>query len=519
MQPEVALPTIQAETLFFESPVMKFLLRFSFVILLLCVGRIAPLHAQTKDISTLESMKQRGYFTWGADAEGGAPYVFVNPDNPNQLIGYEVDIANEIGKYLGLKAVMKQNSWDALVPALNRKDFDIILNGLEITDARMEVINFTKPYYVYSQQIVVRSEEERIGTFLDLRGKTVGALSASVGLNMLEEIGKVDIKIYPGVVEPYRDLADKRLDAVVLDLPMAIFYARPNPKLKFVGEPSGEGFYGIGVRKEDTELRDKLNSIIEMMVANGTAERIAKKWNIYTRAQSRITAYRENSVFGSAKKSTWEQLGKYLPALFDGAWVTVQLSVVAMILAVSLGLFIAILRLYSPAPIRFLAGAYVEIIRGTPLLIQLYLIYYGLPNIGIKLDAFTAAVAGLALNYSAYEAENYRAGIQSIPHGQMEAALALGMTKIMALRKIIIPQAIKIVLPPVSNDFIALFKDSSLVSVITMVELTKVYGYLAASSYDYIGLGALTATIYFMMSYPASLFARHLEKKMAYGRR
>jgi len=93
--PEVALPTIQAETLFIESPVMKFLLRFSFVILLLCVGRIAPLHAQTKDISTLESMKQRGYFTWGADAEGGAPYVFVNPDNPNQLIGYEVDIANE----------------------------------------------------------------------------------------------------------------------------------------------------------------------------------------------------------------------------------------------------------------------------------------------------------------------------------------------------------------------------------------------------------------------------------------
>lgn len=494
--------------------------------LVLCcgiLGIILPLagvtFAQSKlDISTLESIMQRGYFTWGADAEGGAPYVFVNPDNPNELIGYEVDIANEIARRLGVKAVMKQNSWDALVPALNRKDFDIILNGLEITDARLEVISFTKPYYVYSQQIVVRATDNRIGTLFDLRDKTVGTLSASVGMIMLQDLGGVNIKVYPGVVEPYRDLADSRLDAVVLDLPMAIYYARPNPQLKFVGEPTGEGFYGIGIRKEDSELLEKLNEIITDMVASGATEKIAKKWNIWTRAQSRIGEYKENSIFGSTKKSTWQQLGKYLPLLLDGAWVTVKLSVVAMILAISLGLFIGIVRLYSPAPIRFIAGAYVEIIRGTPLLIQLYLIYYGLPNIGIKLDAFTAAVAGLALNYSAYEAENYRAGIQSIPHGQMEAALALGMTKLMALRTIIIPQAFKIVLPPVSNDFIALFKDSSLVSVITMVELTKVYGYLAATSYDYIGLGLLTAAIYFMMSYPASLFARSLEKKMSYGK-
>lgn len=487
------------------------------------IGILLPLSgiatAQLQETSTLESIKQRGYFTWGADAEGGAPYVFVNPDNPSELIGYEVDMANEIAGRLGVKAVMKQNAWDALVPALNRKDFDIILNGLEITDDRLEEISFTKPYYVYSQQIVVRAEENRIGTLFDLREKTVGTLSASEGMAMLQDLGGVNIKVYPGVVEPYRDLADTRLDAVVLDLPIAIYYARPNPQLKFVGEPTGEGFYGIGVRKQDTKLLEKLNEIIRDMVATGTTDRIAKKWNIWTRAQSRIDEYKENSVFGSTKKSTWQQLGTYLPMLLGGAWVTVKLSVVAMILAVALGLFVAITRLYSPAPIRFLAGTYVEIVRGTPLLIQLYLIYYGLPNIGIELDAFTAAVAGLALNYSAYEAENYRAGIQSIPHGQMEAALALGMTRMMSLRKIIIPQAFKIVLPPVSNDFIALFKDSSLVSVITMVELTKVYGYLSATSYDYIGLGLLTAAIYFMMSYPASLFARSLEKRMSYGKR
>lgn len=471
-----------------------------------------------EETNTLSAIKQRGILYWGADAEGGAPNVFVNPQNPEELIGFEVDLANEIAKKIGVKAEMKQNSWDALVPALTRKDFDVIINGLEITEPRKNLINFSKPYYVYSQQIVVQKENTDIQKLTDLRGKVVGTLASSVAMRILEDIG-VDAKVYPGVVEPYRDLADSRLDAVVLDLPIAIYYAKPNTKLKFVGEPLGEGYYAIGIRKEDTDLTAKLDSIITELIANGTMNAISQKWNIWTTGQANISDYKASKPSETAQKGTFQKLDKYLPLLLQGAFVTIQISVLSMFFAVVLGLMLAIFRLYFPAPIRFLCVAYVEMIRGTPLLIQLYLIYYGLPNIGLKLDAMTAAVAGLAINYSAYEAENYRAGIQSIPRGQMEAAMALGMTKWMALRKIIIPQAIKNVLPPVSNDFIALFKDSSLVSVITMVELTKVYGYLAASSFDYIGLGLLTAAIYFMMSYPASLFARRLEKNMAHGNR
>jgi len=166
--------------------------------------------------------------------------------------------------------------------------------------------------------------------------------------------------------------------------------------------------------------------------------------------------------------------------------------------------------------VRWFAQAYVEVMRGTPLLIQLFLIYYGLPEVGIRLNAFFAAILGLGLNYAANEAENYRAGIQAIPHGQMEAALALGMTRGQALRRIVLPQALRLVIPPVTNDFIAMFKDSSIVSVITMVELTKVYGMLAMSTYDYIGLGLMTAGIYFALSYPASLLASRLEAKLRY---
>jgi polar amino acid transport system substrate-binding protein len=217
--------------------------------------------------------------------------------------------------------------------------------------------------------------------------------------------------------------------------------------------------------------------------------------------------------------STLREWPKYLPLLLRGAVVTVEISVLAMALAVVIGLVIVLARLYGVAPLRWASRAYVEVVRGTPLLIQLFLIYYGLPQIGIKLNAFFAAILGLGLNYAASESENYRAGIQSIPRGQTEASLALGMTRWQCLRRIILPQALPLVIPPVTNDFIAMFKDSSIVSVITMVELTKVYGMLAMSTYDYIGLGLMTAAIYFALSYPASIFANHLEKRLSHDRR
>jgi len=208
-----------------------------------------------------------------------------------------------------------------------------------------------------------------------------------------------------------------------------------------------------------------------------------------------------------------KQYASYLPLLGKGALVTLELSVIAMAIAVTLGLLLALSRLYGPAPARGFSLAYVEFIRGTPLLVQLFLIFYGLPHAGIKLSPMLAAILGLGLNYSAYEAENYRAGIQSIPKTQMEAARALGMTHLQALRYVIIPQAMRLVIPPVTNDFIALLKDSSLVSVITMVELTKAYTQLASIHYDYLGIGLLAAAMYFLIGLPFVRLARLAERR------
>jgi polar amino acid transport system substrate-binding protein len=305
----------------------------------------------------------------------------------------------------------------------------------------------------------------------------------------------------------------------MLDLPIAVYYLTKEPNLKRSGEPFAPGYYGIGVRKEDETLLLALNKAIAELQADGTLEKIYRRWDVWDKNQFLISDYKPTKSPEQKSFSSLRNWRIYLPLLLKSALVTIEISILGMVLAIVLGLSLALIRLYAVAPLRWVAVAYIEVMRGTPLLIQLYLIYYGLPNIGIRLNAFVAAVIGLGLNYAAYEAENYRAGIQAIPRGQMEAALSLGMGRWLTLRSVIIPQAVRIVIPPVTNDFIALFKDSSLVSVITMVELTKQYGLLALATYDFIGLGLMTAAIYFILSYPVSLLARHLERKLHYDRR
>jgi polar amino acid transport system substrate-binding protein len=352
-----------------------------------------------------------------------------------------------------------------------------------------------------------------------LKGKSVGVLAATVAQRLLEKQGGSDIRIYPGWVESFRDLSNQRIDAVLLDLPGALYYAPREPTLKISGKAFAPGFYGVGVRTEDTALLGALNVAITKLLASGELEKIYRRYGLWDDFQKQLSDYKEEIVTSANKVSTWREWRKYLPILLKGAVVTVKISVISMVVAVAFGLVLALLRLYGAAPFRWLASIYIEVIRGTPLLIQLYLIYYGLPNLGIRLSAFFAAILGLGLNYAAYEAENYRAGIQAIPRGQMEAALALGLSRWQALRRVILPQAFRLIIPPVTNDFIALFKDSSLVSIITMVELTKVYGMLATTTYDYIGLGLMTTAIYFGLSYPASLLAARLEKKLRYDHR
>lgn len=474
------------------------------------------------------------YLRWGGDPSGSAPYIIIDPNNPETLVGFEVELAEALARELGKKAKFVQSPWDSLIPNLKMKSFDIVLNGMEITEDRKKEVNFSTPYFHTHLKLSVRAKEQKILGLDDLAGKRVGATKDTFAERFLRKQGNIDVASYDDQSPLYEDLAigDDRLHAVLMDHPAALYGANIDPRLKTLDQDIENVAYGICVRKEDTELLKEINQALKKLISTGELRRIYERWGVWNRTMTELfpdpsPIHEEATEFESFRKTFQKKedfvtrLGSYtnyIPMLLKGAYMTLKISSLSMICAMILGLLIALIRLYAHWALAAGAAACVELIRGTPLLIQLFLIYYGLPNLGIRLDPFTAAILGLALNYSAYESEIYRASIMAIPHSQMETALALGLNRWQALVHVILPQSVRSIMPPMTNDFISLLKDSSLVSVITLVELTRVYGQLSAASYDYLGIGVLTAILYFLMGMPFVRLSRYIEKRFSYDR-
>lgn len=479
-------------------------------------------------ISPQTSSGEEKVLRWGGDSEGGFPYMFENPANPDEFIGFEVDIVNALAEYMGRKPVYVNNAWDNLIPGLNRNLYDIAINGLEVTPEHEEAVNFSIPYYVTYLQLAVRKETQDINSLSDVRGKIAGTLKESYAQEVLEEVGDVKIRTYIVEANTYEDLANGRLDAAFFDYPIALYSAGFNPEIKFVGPPVGELTYAIAVRKQDKELLKEVNEALIYLRDSGKLREIYDRWNLWTPMMASYFNDFSPSVTEPSRYNEWAEahrpqltLGKRLerykealPKFGRGAVITMQVSITAMLLAISLGLLLALARVFSPKPLAALATVYIEFIRGTPVLIQLFFIFYGLPSAGVKLSPFWAGAIGLGLNYAAYEAEVYRTGLFAIPRTQWESALALGMSRWQAMREVILPQAARIVIPPITNDFISLLKDSSLVSIITMVDLTKVYGQVSATYYDYFGPGIIVAVIYLLLGLPFVRFSRYAERRL-----
>jgi His/Glu/Gln/Arg/opine family amino acid ABC transporter permease subunit len=208
-----------------------------------------------------------------------------------------------------------------------------------------------------------------------------------------------------------------------------------------------------------------------------------------------------------------------LGPLLAGLLITIELTFVVIILSLGFALLVALGGMSRWPLLRWPIKAYIEIMRGTPLLLQLIYIYYVLPEVGIRLDAFVAGVVGLSLNYSAYISEVYRGGILAVPKGQHDAAAALGMTRVLAMRRIVLPQAIRIVIPTLGNYFISLFKDTALCSVVSIQEVVFTAQILAARNFQYFTLYTVVAAMYFLVSFPAARLVGWLERHTRSGYR
>src|SRR5262245_18982980 len=219
---------------------------------------------------------QRRTFSWGGDAEGGAPYQMPDPRNPEQIVGFEVDIADALGKRLNLKPHFVQQQWDGLVPGLQRGEYDAVIAGLEITQERLEKIAFSSPYYCSTLSMTIRLDETRIRASEDLPTHTVGTLKASLAERYLQELGVIEIKTYDNQAHPYIDLVLGRLDAVVMDTPIALYYAY-GQQFHNIELPSTRFPIAIGIRKADTRLLASVNDALGRMKADGTLRNIYQR--------------------------------------------------------------------------------------------------------------------------------------------------------------------------------------------------------------------------------------------------
>jgi polar amino acid transport system substrate-binding protein len=462
--------------------------------------------------TTLDEVKQRGEITWGADIQGGEPFVYEDPKDPSRKIGFEVDIMDAIAKRLGVRARFVQNQWSNLVPGLERGDFDIIMNGLEATEERKQRILLSEPYFVYAETLTIRAGDPYRSIF-DLAGKRIGTLNQTYAYDIIKMIGNEPVP-YEGNEEPYIDLELGRTEAVLLDNIIANRYGcvSTRPKLYCIPYDIARGTYVIGMRKGDTALKAAIDKALADMRADGELERILRTSNLWDDRQVDVIP-----AGGRVRERSFD--GTMLKQFCEAALVTLLVSLAAFLLAVPIGLLLAISRVYGAWPVRTAARIYIEVFRGTPVLLQLFVIYYGLPQVGLKLGALQAAVIGLGLNYAAYEAEVYRGALLAIPRGQAEASRALGLGPWQTLRFVMVPQALRLALPAMTNDFVALLKDSSLVSVIAVIELTKRMTIAAIELRGWIIPGIACALFYLILSFPLSELARRLERRLARDQR
>ena len=506
-------------------------------------------------------------FSWGCDPEGGAPYVEADPKDPSKLVGFEVDVASLVAGELHMPPRFSYVAFASINQSLLRGDFAISFCGLEESTARRTGMAYTVPYYLFREVLTVRrADKDRFRTLADLAGRQVGTLVATEAYEILRKAQQkhgLTAVSYDDDVHPYEDLQLGRIDAVLLDNVVASRELRRRPSLIAQPETVEPGTYVGVLAPSNTVLRDATNKVLLAAMADGRLEKIFRAVRAVQRGpagfvredvlgctrlpacppkhrqarvracppkrrQARVRACppkrrqarrwerrqpRRGAMRCSARaKAGGRRRARTFRRCFLPRWSRSACRVASMSLAVGVGVLIATGRVYGGWLLRGALTAYVEVMRGTPVLLQLFVLYYGLASV-VRLPAMLAAFLGLGLNYAAYESEIYRSALEAVPRGQLEAARTLGFTERQVLTLVRGPQAFRLALAPMTNDFVALLKDSSLVSVLTVVELTKETQIFATNLGSWVVPGALCAALYLAMSLPLARLARGLEQR------
>jgi His/Glu/Gln/Arg/opine family amino acid ABC transporter permease subunit len=475
--------------------------RIAAAVLLLLLSPLSLL-AQTG----LERVRQSGELRVGTDATY-PPFETVEGD---VYSGFDVDLMEALARELGVRARFVNASFDGIFPALQNGSFDAVISSVTITDERKASMLFTDPYYDSGQLIAVREETQGVTAPDDLKGKTAGVQINTTAQYDLEKRAGVTVNKYNTIDLALLDLQNKRIDAVVSDAPVLKFMIFKSFRgLKTVGSRFTDEKFGIAVARGNEELVRELNAALKRVKESGEYDRIHEKW--FGEAAERAQAAEAGRT--APKLFDMELAKRTLPLFLIGIWMTAKLAFLSLLFGLPIGLLLALARVQSSKLLRAPAAVYVEVMRGTPLLVQILFIYFVLPSFGVSIPAFWSGVIALTLNSAAYIAEIFRAGILSIDAGQMEAARALGMSHAQAMRRIILPQTFRRVVPPLTNEAIALLKDSSLVSVIGLTELARTGQELASRNAAPLTIWPMVALFYLLLTFPLTRIAEYLERR------
>ena len=427
----------------------------------------------------------------------------------DELVGYDVDVAKAVADKLGVRVEFVETPWDSIFAALEANRFDVVANEVTINDERKAKYDLSKPYSVGEGVIVTRADDNSIKTLADLKGKVAAENATS---NWSEVARKAGARVEPveGFTQAIKLLNQGRVDVVVNDsIAVYAYLAETNDKtVKIAGNVGEKSEQGFAARKNSGLLPD-LNKALDELGADGTLATISKK---YLKADASGAP-----AGGDAKapRSTWQLILDSLGPLAKAAITkTIPLTIISFVIGLAIALVVALARLSTNVVITNVARFYISVIRGTPLLVQLFIVFFALPELGVRIDPFPAAVIAFSLNVGGYAAEIIRGAIQSIPKGQWEAAETIGLNYVGALRRIVLPQAARVAVPPLSNTLISLVKDTSLASTILVTELLRQAQIIAAPTFEFFALYGTAAVYYWVICLVLSFGQGRVEHRL-----
>lgn len=446
-----------------------------------------------------------------------APFEYQN--DGGKYVGIDVDLIKAIAKQQGFTLELANPGFDPALNAVQSGQADAVMAGMSITDARKEIFDFSDSYYTSNILLAVKKGSS-VKAYGDLKGATVGAKNGTASYNFLEKNANkygFTLKAFDEASSMYDSLNSGSIDALMDDeavLRYAIKQGR-NFETPIDGEPSGE--YGFAVKKgSNPELIQMFNNGLAALKKSGQYDKIVTKY------LGKKTTSSDSSSNKTADETTIVGLiSNNYKQLLSGLGTTLSLTLISFAIAMVVGIIFGMMAVSPSHILRVIAQIFVDVVRGIPLMIVAAFIFWGIPNLiesmtghQNPINDFVAAVIALSLNAGAYIAEIVRGGIEAVPAGQMEASRSLGISYGTTMRKVILPQAVKLMLPNFINQFVISLKDTTIVSAIGLIELFQTGKIIIARNYQSFRMYAILAVIYLVMITILTKFAKRLERKM-----